>query len=98
MRLTLIGCGTRGDVQPMLCLAWALRERGHEVTLLAPENMRAWIERARVPFAALPVDVQALFAQPAAQHMLARGDLASFFKWLTSAEKDYSVAMSRAVV
>jgi hypothetical protein len=35
MKLALIGYGTRSDVQPMLCLAWGLQQRGHEVRLLA---------------------------------------------------------------
>ena len=36
MRLLLGAFGTRGDVQPLLALALALRARGHQVTLVVP--------------------------------------------------------------
>ena len=38
--------GTRGDVQPMVALAVALRDRGHAVSFVAPSNFIGWI-RAR---------------------------------------------------
>ena len=38
MRALLVTHGTRGDVQPFLALAVALRKRGHEVVLTAPES------------------------------------------------------------
>src|SRR5262245_41642638 len=43
MRVLLAPHGTRGDVQPMVALALGLRERGHDVTFLAPDNFVAWI-------------------------------------------------------
>jgi sterol 3beta-glucosyltransferase len=98
MRITLISYGTRGDVQPMLSLAWVLRERGHEVLLLAPKNVESWVARTGVPFAALPVDAQALLSSPPAQRMLAKGDIWSFFKWLAGAEQEYRVGMRQAVI
>lgn len=59
MRLTVMGYGTRGDVQPALCLAWGLMVRGHCVRLVAPRNMEPWIARSGVPFVPLPVDTHA---------------------------------------
>ena len=38
--------GTRGDVQPMIALAVALRARGHTASFVAPSNFVGWI-RAR---------------------------------------------------
>ena len=98
MKITLIAYGTRGDVQPMLSLAWVLRERGHEVRLLAPENFADWILRTRVPFAPLPGDAQALLSAEPAQRMLARGDIGSFFQWLAVEEQPYRVAMRQVVI
>src|SRR5262245_21763416 len=43
MRVLLAPHGTRGDVQPMVALALGLRERGHDVTFLAPDNFVAWL-------------------------------------------------------
>ncbi len=41
MRILLAPHGTRGDVQPMLALAVALRARGHVVSFVAPDNFVA---------------------------------------------------------
>ena len=43
VRVLLAPHGTRGDVQPMLALASALRTRGHGVTLLVPDNFVGWV-------------------------------------------------------
>ncbi|MBI3492822.1 MAG: glycosyltransferase family 1 protein [Acidobacteria bacterium] len=43
MRVLLAPHGTRGDVQPTIALALALRARGHEASFVAPSNFVAWI-------------------------------------------------------
>lgn len=44
MRVLLSTIGTRGDVQPMVALAMALRELGQEARLCVPPDFRDWIE------------------------------------------------------
>lgn len=39
MNIALVGFGSRGDVQPFLALALTLRERGHTVRLIAPNDL-----------------------------------------------------------
>ena len=46
VRVLLAPHGTRGDVQPMVALAVALRGRGHIVSFVVPSNFVGWI-RAR---------------------------------------------------
>lgn len=43
MKILLAPHGTRGDVQPMLALAEALRVRGHSVRFVAPVNFLGWL-------------------------------------------------------
>jgi vancomycin aglycone glucosyltransferase len=43
MRILLVSHGTRGDVQPIVALAVALRAAGHLVQLVVPANFVAWI-------------------------------------------------------
>lgn len=43
-RVLLSTIGSRGDVQPLVALALALRERGREARLCVPPDFRAWIE------------------------------------------------------
>ena len=81
MRFTVVGYGTRGDVQPYLSLGWELARRGHAVTICSPENMRGFVERSGLTFAPLPIDVRALLGAPEAQQMLASGRFSAFMKW-----------------
>ncbi|WP_182908694.1 glycosyltransferase [Microbispora sp. H13382] len=49
MRVLLSTIGTRGEVQPMVALAMALRELGHEARLCVPPDFRGWIEGLGFP-------------------------------------------------
>ncbi|MET0306542.1 MAG: glycosyltransferase [Solirubrobacterales bacterium] len=89
MKVALVGYGTRGDVQPFVCLGAALAERGHEVRVLSPRNGSAMVRGAGLDLAELPLDVQELFAKPEAQRMLAAGRIGAFFRWLGREEKAY---------
>lgn len=42
MRVTLVACGSRGDVQPMLALALGLRRAGHDALLTVPPDFGDW--------------------------------------------------------
>lgn len=91
MKVTLVGLGTRGDIQPQVCLGWELQSRGHEVTLVAPTNMRAFIEKAGLRYASIGIDAEATFNAPDALEMLASGKILRFLNWLgkkEAAERD----------
>ena len=45
MRALLSTIGSRGDVQPLVALALALKAHGQDVRLCVPPDFRAWIER-----------------------------------------------------
>jgi vancomycin aglycone glucosyltransferase len=44
MKILLSSIGSRGDVQPVLALALALRAHGHEPRLCVPPDFKDWIE------------------------------------------------------
>lgn len=64
MRIAILTLGSRGDVQPYLALAKALRVRGHGVRLYAPDNFEAWVTGHGVPFHGLGLDIQAFLQDP----------------------------------
>ncbi|MEZ4240497.1 MAG: glycosyltransferase [Myxococcota bacterium] len=64
MRWLLSVVGTRGDVQPVLALAEALRELGHEPSLAIPPNFTA--EAERLGFHAVPVGIEMRLPRPGA--------------------------------
>ncbi|ATB46239.1 glycosyltransferase [Corallococcus macrosporus] len=51
MRVLISTYGTRGDVQPFVALAKALRARGHVVALCTPTGFRGMVERHGIPYA-----------------------------------------------
>jgi vancomycin aglycone glucosyltransferase len=53
MRVLLSTIGSRGDVQPLVALAWELRALGHEPRLCAPPDFREWVEELGFPFVPL---------------------------------------------
>ncbi|MFS8097463.1 glycosyltransferase [Lentzea alba] len=64
MKALLVAHGTRGDVQPLLALAVALKKAGHEVLLAAPESFAASVLTQDVEFAPLDNGPNRLFEDP----------------------------------
>ncbi len=58
MNITLMAFGSRGDIQPFLALAVALKERGHAVTLAAPTDFESLIKAHAVPYAPILFNAQ----------------------------------------
>jgi vancomycin aglycone glucosyltransferase len=63
MRILVVACGTRGDFQPMLALALALRRAGHEVLLAATPTFASEAAALGVPFAPVGMDFQQMLAR-----------------------------------
>jgi UDP:flavonoid glycosyltransferase YjiC (YdhE family) len=66
MRVLLAPHGSRGDVQPMLALAHALRARGHTAAFSAPANFVAWIRSHGFDAESNGIDVEAVLQQAGA--------------------------------
>lgn len=64
--------GTRGDVQPMLALAVALRNRRHDVSFVAPTNFANWIAEHGFHCEPDGVDVEAILQAPGTSLQSAR--------------------------
>jgi sterol 3beta-glucosyltransferase len=89
MKVSLVSYGTRGDVQPFVCLGAGLAARGHEVSLLVPRNGVPMARASGLPTLELPFDLQQMLDSPAAQQMLAAGRINKFFRWLHEEESDF---------
>ena len=66
MRVLLAPHGTRGDVQPMIALAHALRARGHTAAFVAPANFVEWIRAHGFDAASNGIDAEAVLTGPGA--------------------------------
>lgn len=67
MRVLLAPHGTRGDVQPMLALAVALRARGHAPAFVLPSNFLDWIRACGFDAVSNGVDIEADMRAPDAR-------------------------------
>jgi vancomycin aglycone glucosyltransferase len=85
MRVLLAPHGTRGDIQPMLALALALRARGHTAAFSAPSNFLDWIQACGFEAMSNGVDIAAEMRSPEA-----RLDSVS---WMFSCLKDQTARM-----
>jgi len=98
MKVLISTIGSRGEVQPILGLAMALRALGHEATLCMPPNFAAWV--ASFGFASVPIgpDVKKLTAAgavvPASKEQKAQsasGTVVDQFSVLTDAARGHDL-------
>lgn len=87
MKIALLSAGTRGDVQPFLALAWALRDRGHSVRLAVPANFLTLAALAGFEAFSLGVDAEAMLASDLGRQALLRGDLLAFAQLLLQVDR-----------
>lgn len=59
MRIVLATCGSRGDVQPMIAFALALKNAGHDVLLAGPPEKAGWARQLGCPYKEFGRDVTA---------------------------------------
>ncbi len=97
MRLGILAAGTRGDVQPLLSLAWALQQRGREVMLAVPDNFVAVCSRAGIRAIGLGIDAEAILAGEVARRALAKGDVFAFLGMLEEANRSHATAVHASV-
>jgi sterol 3beta-glucosyltransferase len=72
MNITLMAYGSRGDVQPFVALAVALRERGHDVMLAAPSDFEAQVNAYRIPYLRIPISNMDVIQKDAAKGVTRR--------------------------
>jgi sterol 3beta-glucosyltransferase len=58
LKIGIFTYGTRGDVQPYIALALGLMDKGHQVTIAAPENFKDFVEGFGVGFHPLYGDAE----------------------------------------
>lgn len=99
MRVLLSTIGSRGDVQPLVALALALRALGQEVGLCVPPDFREWIEGLGMPVTPIGPElrgtgkVNPLAARPTPEQVrqMMEGTVATQFETIAAAARGYDV-------
>jgi len=79
MKYGIITTGSRGDVQPFIALALALKDQGHPVTLVTNENFRAFVEGFGITYLPITGDTEKIINSPEALKLLEGGSIFKFF-------------------
>ncbi len=84
MRIALAVEGTRGDVHPMLDLALAFEDAGHQTVLCGPSNFRDVSDRKQIAFREIGSDTKTFLQEEAgamsSRGLAAHGAQARYFK------------------
>lgn len=78
MKISIVTSGSRGDVQPYLVLAKALRDKGYDVKLIANSNFKEFIEENNVKFCPLNVDIKELVESEEGLKLIESGNVITF--------------------
>ncbi|NUQ20638.1 MAG: glycosyltransferase family 1 protein [Gemmatimonadaceae bacterium] len=99
MRVLLSTIGSRGDVQPLVGLAWELRALGQEVRLCIPPDFRDWIEGLGFPVTAIGPELRstgkpapsAALPTPEQRRQMTESTVATQFETITEAARGCDV-------
>lgn len=78
MNCGIVTTGSRGDVQPFIALALGLMRKGHDVTLVAPENFKDFVAGFGVRFLPITGDSEMTINSPEALQLLKGGNVFKF--------------------
>lgn len=99
MRVLLSTIGSRGDVQPLVALALALRGLGPEVRLCVPPDFREWIESLGLPVVPIGPELRstgkanpaAALPTPEQRRQMMEGTVATQFETIAAAAQGCDV-------
>jgi vancomycin aglycone glucosyltransferase len=102
MRVLLSTIGSRGDVQPLVALASALRSLGQEVRLCVPPDFKDWIERLGMSVTPIGPELRKLTASsppatpaapisPERRRQMVEGTVAAQFETIAAAAQGCDV-------
>lgn len=80
MRIAVLTIGSRGDIQPFVALARALRHAGHDVLLGAPPNFSSLVEEHGVAFQPMGPDSRSLMQESESRKIVQSGNLLAAFR------------------
>ncbi len=81
MRITLVGIGSRGDVEPYIALGLGLRAAGHEIRIAAQTGFRHQVERSGLAFAPIDYDPATLLGSEEGVSWMESGRNPVAFLW-----------------
>uniref|UniRef100_Q024E7 Glycosyl transferase, family 28 n=1 Tax=Solibacter usitatus (strain Ellin6076) TaxID=234267 RepID=Q024E7_SOLUE len=86
-KITILCLGTRGDVQPYVALASALKQSGFTPKIAAPVNFEAFIKQHGIDYAPIDMNTEEGLKSPEGRAWLAAGNSRAFIRHLSALMK-----------
>ncbi|MES2376264.1 MAG: glycosyltransferase [Bacteroidota bacterium] len=96
MNIGIFTYGTRGDVQPYIALALGFMEKGHQVTIAAPENFKELVEGFGVAFHPLYGDAEEGMNSPLGQGLLKSENTLKLIRFFFKMLNDIKVPLRKS--
>lgn len=96
MNIGIFTYGTRGDVQPYIALALGLMEKGHRVTIAAPEDFEAFVEGFGIPFHPLYGNAEEAMNSPEGQSVLQTENTIKLMKYFYKVLRGVKVPLRKS--
>jgi sterol 3beta-glucosyltransferase len=87
-KITILCLGTRGDVQPYIALAIALKRSGFTPKIAAPVNFESFIEQHGIEYSAIHINTEEGLKSAEGRAWLASGNSRAFLRHLSALMKD----------
>lgn len=97
MKITIMAFGSRGDIQPFLALAIALRDRGHHVKLAAPSDFKEQILAYGIPYIPITISSRGVSEKDSSQQLARRITPATLFAFFRESMPEIRRSLRTAV-
>lgn len=96
MNIGIFTYGTRGDVQPYIALALGLKDRGHRVTIAAPENFAEFVGGFGISFHPLYGNAEEGMNSPLGESVLRSENTIKLMKYFFKVLHDIKVPLRKS--
>src|ERR1700712_1201145 len=96
MNIGIFTYGTRGDVQPYVALALGLIDKGHQVTIAAPENFKEFVEDFGIAFHPLYGNAEEMMNSPEGQSVLQAENTIKLMKYFFKVLREIKVPLRKS--
>jgi UDP:flavonoid glycosyltransferase YjiC (YdhE family) len=98
MRYGIIVMGSRGDVQPFISLSIGLMKRGHDVSIIGPENFKEFVEGFNIDFRPVSTNAEKSIQTPEILKLLKTGNILKFIRHINKITEETGPQLNKEIV
>ncbi len=95
MRISIVGSGTRGDVQPYIALGKGLKEAGYSVRIITSDDFESLATDASLEFSSMGESVEAVLQSEEWRKVMESGNFLAIMRRMMSAMKGRAQGMAQ---